>query len=126
MPTSEVIVETKAPMTPKFKKDFVGAIDRVESKAKNWKYYNKDGVITSKGWVGSKRAPQMNINDFVKDLKKVHESRKPGELSRISKTMTKGKLAVGAGLAALFATKLRHNERKSRVPGRKPGSKLKK
>ena len=66
----------------------------------------------------------MNINDFVKDLHKVHEARKPGELSRIGRSMTKGKLAVGAGLATLFATKLRHNERKSRVPGRTPGSKL--
>ena len=35
MPTSEVIVETKAPMTAKFDKDFISAVDRVEKKAKN-------------------------------------------------------------------------------------------
>ena len=126
MPTSEVIVETKAPMTRQFDKDFGSAIDRVEKKAKNWKYYDPNtGAITSKGWKGSPRAPQMNINDFVKEINKIHQARKPGELNRIGRVMTKGKLAVGAGLATLFATKLRHNERKSRVPGRKPGSRNK-
>ena len=35
MPTTEVIVETKAPMTRQFDKDFGAAINRVEKKARN-------------------------------------------------------------------------------------------